>query len=95
LLLRWWYIRAGTPAIRAKPDLLPTAVNVLKAVVSCPTVCRVFCATANPTAVIVGRDDRERRGVLGVLDGFCPRGVENADDQKTRKDLLKNIGYKR
>lgn len=59
------------------PQLALPAVNVLKAVSSCPTVCRVYCATANPTAVVVGRDGGDRRGILGVLDGFCPLGVEN------------------
>jgi hypothetical protein len=52
-------------------------INVLKAVISCPTVCRVFCATANPTAVVVCRDDKDRRGIMGVLDGFRPLGLED------------------
>lgn len=70
-------------------------VNVLRAVRDCPTVCRVYCATANPTAVVVGKDGAERRGILGVLDGFCPLGVEDEADIKARKDLLRMIGYKR
>lgn len=55
----------------------PCPVNVLKAVQNCPTVCRIYCATANPTAVVVGKDGGERRGILGVLDGFQPLGVED------------------
>ncbi|EFN53378.1 hypothetical protein CHLNCDRAFT_25985, partial [Chlorella variabilis] len=86
-------IGAGHSFIIFLKDAFP--INVLKAVSSCPTVCRVYCATANPTAVVVGRDGGDRRGILGVLDGFCPLGVENEADQQARKDLLRMIGYKR
>lgn len=51
-----------SPQLSARP---PTAVNVLKAVQGCPTVCRIYCATANPTAVVIGKDGGERRGILG------------------------------
>lgn len=62
-----------TPAACLPPT---PAVNVLKQVQACPTVARIFCATANPTAVVVGRQG-ERRGILGVLDGLCPVAVED------------------
>lgn len=70
-------------------------INILNAVKACPTVCRIYCATANPTAIVVGNDGGERRGILGVLDGFSPLGVEDEKDIQARKDLLRMIGYKR
>lgn len=69
-------------------------VNVLNAVKSCPEVCRVFCATANPLQVVVAESD-QGRGVLGVIDGFPPKGVEDAEGVKWRHELLRKIGYKR
>ncbi|KAI7836644.1 hypothetical protein COHA_009529 [Chlorella ohadii] len=86
-------VGAGHSFIIFLKDAYP--VNVLKAVQGCPTVCRIYCATANPTAVVIGKDGGERRGILGVLDGFCPLGVENEADITARKDLLRMIGYKR
>ncbi|MEA3408422.1 MAG: adenosine-specific kinase [Chloroflexota bacterium] len=68
-------------------------INVLNAIKNVPEVCRVFCATANPTQVIVANTD-QGRGVLGVIDGFVPKGVEGAEDIQWRKDLLRTIGYK-
>lgn len=69
-------------------------INLLNAIKDCPEVCRVFCATANPLEVIVV--ERERgRGVVGVVDGESPAGVENEEHQKARRDLLRKIGYKR
>ena len=53
----------------------------------------IFCATANPTEVIVAEAD-QGRGVLGVVDGFSPKGVEGADDVAWRKNFLRQIGYK-
>ena len=69
-------------------------VNVLNAVKACPEVCRVFCATANPLQVVVAESD-QGRGVLGVIDGFPPKGVEDEAGVKWRHDLLRTIGYKR
>lgn len=69
-------------------------VNVLNAVKSCPEVARVFCATANPLQVVVAQSDLGR-GVLGVIDGSSPKGVEDEDGVAWRQDLLKKIGYKR
>ena len=68
-------------------------VNVLNAIKGVPEVCRIFCATANPTEVIVAATD-QGRGVLGVVDGSPPLGVEDEPDIAWRKDLLRKIGYK-
>jgi adenosine/AMP kinase len=68
-------------------------VNVLNAVKSVPEVARVFCATANPTEVLVAQTE-QGRGILGVVDGSAPIGVEAADDIAWRKDFLRKIGYK-
>lgn len=69
-------------------------VNVLNAVKACPEVARVFCATANPLQVVVAETELGR-GVLGVVDGLPPKGVEDAAGVAWRQDLLKKIGYKR
>jgi adenosine/AMP kinase len=68
-------------------------VNVLNAVKMVPEVCRIFCATANPTEVIVAETE-QGRGVLGVVDGFAPKGVEDDAEITWRKELLRKIGYK-
>jgi adenosine/AMP kinase len=68
-------------------------INVLHAVKACPEVVRIFCATANPVQVVVA-EEGDQRGVLGVLDGFRPLGVEDAAEVAWRKDLLRRFGYK-
>ena len=68
-------------------------VNVLNAVKAVPEVCRIFCATANPTEILIAETD-QGRGILGVVDGSPPLGVEKDDDVQWRKDLLRAIGYK-
>jgi uncharacterized protein len=68
-------------------------VNVLNAVKAVPEVCRVFCATANPTEVVVAATE-QGRGVLGVVDGAAPKGIEGDTDIAWRKDFLRKIGYK-
>ena len=68
-------------------------INVLNALKMVPEVCRVFCATANPTQVIVAQTD-QGRGIMGVVDGLSPRGVESEEDVAWRKDFLRMIGYK-
>ena len=68
-------------------------VNVLNAIKAVPEVCRIFCATANPTEVIVAASD-QGRGILGVIDGFSPKGVEDEPDIAWRKGILRQIGYK-
>jgi uncharacterized protein len=68
-------------------------VNVLNTIKTVPEVCRIFCATANPTQVLIAETD-QGRGIVGVVDGFAPLGVEAEDDVRWRKDLLRAIGYK-
>ncbi|GEJ56919.1 adenosine-specific kinase [Anaeromyxobacter diazotrophicus] len=68
-------------------------VNVLNQVKAVPEVCRVFCATANPVQVVVAETE-QGRGVLGVVDGAVPLGVEREEDVRDRKELLRRIGYK-
>lgn len=69
-------------------------INVLNAVRNVPEVCTIFCATANPVEIIVAQSE-QGRGVLGVIDGSSPKGVEGESDVKWRHDLLRKIGYKR
>ena len=69
-------------------------INVLNAIKACSEVCNVFCATANPLEVVVAETD-QGRGILGVIDGFSPKGVEAEADVKARKEFLRRIGYKR
>ena len=68
-------------------------VNVLNQVKAVPEVCHVLCATANDVQVLVAETD-QGRGVLGVVDGGSPLGVEDADDERERRQLLRDIGYK-
>jgi hypothetical protein len=68
-------------------------VNVLNAVKNVPEVCQIFCATANPTQVIIAESE-QGRGILGVIDGFKPQGVEDEQGVAWRKGLLRQIGYK-
>lgn len=68
-------------------------VNVLNAVKMVPEVCRIFCATANPTEVILA-ETGQGRGIIGVVDGFSPKGVEDEAEIAWRKNLLRQIGYK-
>jgi adenosine/AMP kinase len=68
-------------------------VNVLNAIKAVPEVCGIFCATANPLEIVVAETDRGR-GVVGVIDGLPPAGVENDADVADRKRLLRTIGYK-
>lgn len=68
-------------------------VNVLNAVKQVPEVCRVFCATANPTEVVIAVTE-QGRGILGVIDGQTPLGIEGEEDIAARKSLLRRFGYK-
>jgi adenosine/AMP kinase len=68
-------------------------VNILKAIQGVPEVCRIFCATANPTEVILAETE-QGRAILGVVDGFSPKGIEGEDDINWRKGFLRQIGYK-
>jgi adenosine/AMP kinase len=69
-------------------------IQVLNAVKSCPEVCGVYCATANPVQAIVAETELGR-GILGVIDGASPKGVETEEDIRKRKEFLRKIGYKR
>ncbi|MEA3356306.1 MAG: adenosine-specific kinase [Candidatus Bipolaricaulota bacterium] len=68
-------------------------INVLNKIKNVPEVCRIFCATANPVQVIIAQTE-EGRGIIGVVDGHLPKGVETKTDIKTRKEFLRKIGYK-
>lgn len=68
-------------------------VNVLNAVKQVPEVCRIFCASANLVEVVIA-ETKQGRGVLGVIDGLPPKGVEKEKDRKERKEFLRKIGYK-
>ncbi|HNX45341.1 MAG TPA: adenosine-specific kinase [Anaerolineaceae bacterium] len=68
-------------------------LNVLNAIKQVPEVCRVFCATANPTEVLVA-ETAQGRGILGVVDGSTPKGSETAENIADRKALLRRFGYK-
>ncbi|RPJ54858.1 MAG: hypothetical protein EHM23_27975 [Acidobacteria bacterium] len=68
-------------------------INFLNAIKQCQEVCSIFCATANPVEVIVAETD-QGRGVLGVVDGSSPKGVEGPDEIAQRKQLLRRFGYK-
>ncbi|MEW6179466.1 MAG: adenosine-specific kinase [Chloroflexota bacterium] len=68
-------------------------INVLNVLRNVPEVCRIFCATANPTQVIIAQSE-QGRGILGVIDGFSPKGIEGEEDIAWRKNFLRQIGYK-
>ncbi len=68
-------------------------VNVLNTVKMVPEVCRIFCATANPTEVVIAETE-QGRGILGVVDGSPPQGIEDDQEIAWRKGLLRQIGYK-
>jgi uncharacterized protein len=68
-------------------------INVLNAIKQCQEVCTIYCASANPIEVILAITG-QGRGVMGVVDGLPPKGVEAADDVTARKDFLRTIGYK-
>ena len=68
-------------------------VNVLNQIKSVTEVCNVFCATANALRLIVA-EDGGRRGVIGVIDGESPKGVESVEDQAERRAMLRRFGYK-
>ena len=68
-------------------------INFLNQIKMVPEVCRIFCATANSTQVIVAKTD-QGRGILGVVDGVTTKGIESQEDEEARKDFLRMIGYK-
>jgi adenosine/AMP kinase len=68
-------------------------VNVLNSLKAVPEVCRIFCATANPTEVVLAESE-QGCGILGVVDGFSPKGIEDEGEIMWRKEFLRKIGYK-
>lgn len=84
-------IAAGHSFLIFLQDAYP--INFLNAIKQCPEVCTIYCATANPVEVILAETD-QGRGILGVVDGFSPQGVESASDVAERQGLLRRIGYK-
>ena len=88
-------IGAGHTFIVIMKDCYP--LNVLNEIKNVSEVCSIYCATANPTKVVIAesRFGKEKgRGILGVIDGFCPKGVENKEEFAWRKKFLRDIGYK-
>jgi uncharacterized protein len=68
-------------------------INVLNAIKSCQEVCTIFCATANPVEVVIFKS-AQGRGILGVVDGYAPKGIEDAAARMARKEMLRKFGYK-
>jgi uncharacterized protein len=68
-------------------------INVLQAIQRVPEVCRIFCATSNPVEVVVAETE-QGRGILGVIDGATPKGIEDDKGIAWRKGFLRKIGYK-
>jgi len=85
-------VGAGHSFVISMRDGYP--INILSRVREIPEVCTIYCATANPVEVIVAETD-QGRGILGVIDGSSPKGVEGASDIEWRHGLLRKIGYKR
>lgn len=84
-------LRAGHTFMIFMKDGFP--INILNVVKNVPEVCRVYCATANPTEVILAETE-QGRGILGVIDGMKTKGIEGDEDIKWRKEFLRKIGYK-
>lgn len=85
-------IAAGHTFVVVLADAYP--INVLRNIKEVPEVCTIFCATANEVEVVVAQTDKGR-GIVGVVDGQTPLGVENDEDTKKRREFLRRIGYKR
>jgi len=89
-------IAAGHSFIIFMKDCYP--INVLNAIKNVPEVCRIYCATANPTKVLIyetKNGNEVGRAIIGVVDGYKIKGIENEEDKKERKEFLRKIGYKR
>jgi len=69
-------------------------INVLNRLKAVEEVVQVFCATSNPVTIIVA-DTGKGRGILGIVDGVSPKGVEGAQDKQERREFLRKVGYKR
>jgi adenosine/AMP kinase len=84
-------VAAGHTFIIVLKDAFP--INVLNAVKMCQEVCTIYCATANPLEVIIAETD-QGRGIMGVIDGEPPQGIEDDAGVQWRKKLLRDFGYK-
>jgi hypothetical protein len=84
-------IGAGHAFIIIMQDAFP--INVLNAIKQCPEVCHIFCATANPVEVLVAETE-QGRGIIGVIDGSPPKGIEKEEDVVKRRKFLRTINYK-
>jgi adenosine/AMP kinase len=84
-------VAAGHTFIVVLKDAFP--INVLNAIKMCQEVCTIYCATANPVEVIIAQTD-QGRGILGVIDGEPPKGIEDEGGVAWRKKLLRDLGYK-
>jgi adenosine/AMP kinase len=82
---------AGHAFIVMLKDAFP--INCLNAIKMCQEVCTIYCATANPIEVIIAQTD-QGRGILGVVDGMSPRGIEDSEGVQWRKKLLRDFKYK-
>jgi len=88
-------IGAGHSFILFMENCFP--LNVLNSIKNIPEVCSIYCATANPTKILIIEDKLGKetgRGIIGVIDGFKPKGVENKEDIGWRKKFLRDIKYK-
>lgn len=85
-------VGAGHSFFIALKDAYP--INILNAIRNVPEVCSIFCASANEVDVIIAENDNGR-GIVGVIDGEKPKGVETDKDVSERRDFLRKIGYKR
>ncbi len=84
-------IGAGHSFIVLIRDAFP--INVLNAIKAIPEVCAIYCASANPVEVVIA-ETGTGRGIMGVIDGLRPKGIENVEDIAWRKEFLRKIGYK-
>ena len=85
-------VAAGHTFFIALKDAYP--INILRALRDVPEVCTIFCATANEVEVIIAENERGR-GIMGVIDGERPKGIETDKDVKERREFLRKIGYKK
>ena len=85
-------IGCGHAFIIYMKDIYP--INLMRAVKAVPEVCHIFCATANPVQVLTVRSE-QGGGIVGVIDGAPPKGVETENDVQTRRKFLREIGYKK
>jgi uncharacterized protein len=84
-------VAAGHTFFLVLKDAFP--INILTQIKACPEVCRIFCATANPVQALVA-GTTQGNGLLGVIDGFPPKGLEGVGDKADRRAMLRKFGYK-